>query len=294
MYPYLIDVMLRLPLLGPLHVQLPSYGLMVALAIALGWVWLTKNARADGLDPDAAAQATFWAVLGGMLGGKLGLILVEFPSYLADPGQLLSMDFVRAAGVIWTGVLGGTAGFVLVAYRRGLPLARLLDAAAVPLPVCQAIGRVGCLLGGCCYGGRCDLPWGVVYHSAEAHGRTGVPLGVPLHPAPLYEALWSLAVVLPLLLLFRSRARHRVPGQITLLYFALYGVGRFLVEYSRGDAIRGLWFGGAVSTSQLLSLTIVPTAALLWVWLVRRARAAGAAADGAGPEDPALPGPSVP
>lgn len=289
MYPYLIDTVLHLPLFGALHVQLPSYGLMVAFAIAVGWVWLTKNARADGLDADAAAQATFWAVLGGMIGGKVGLLVVEAPSYLADPGQILSMDFVRAAGLIWTGVLGGTAGFVIVARRRGLPLARLLDAAAVPLPVCQAIGRVGCLLGGCCFGGRCDLPWAVVYHSAEAHGRTGVPIGVPLHPAPLYEALWSLAVVLPLLLLFRARAPRRVPGQVTLLYFALYGVGRFLVEYSRGDAIRGLWFGGAISTSQLLSLAIVPTAAVLWVWLARRARAAAPE-----PVDPALPGPSVP
>jgi phosphatidylglycerol---prolipoprotein diacylglyceryl transferase len=269
-HPYLIDIPnLRIPLLGSVHFQLPTYGVLVALAIVVGWVWLQRGAARAGIDPEGAASATFWAIVGGMLGGKLGLVLVDLPSFVHDPRQLVSLDFIRAAGLIWTGVIGGIAGFVLTARRRHLPLLRLLDVAAVPVPLCQAIGRVGCLMAGCCFGSQCDLPWAVVYHSAEANARTGVPLGIPLHPAPLYEALWSLGVVLPVLLFLRRRTARR-DGELIAIYLVLYGTGRFFVEFARGDDVRGIWFGGALSTSQLISLALVPLAALAWIWLRRR------------------------
>jgi len=228
-FPYLVDLGFRtLPLVGKVHVAIPTYGVLVALAILVAWTWYLGNARADGIDPDAAAGVAFW--------------------------------------------------FLLAARLRRLPAWQLVDAAAVPLPVAQAIGRLGCLAAGCCFGGRCDLPWGIVYRSATAHERTGVPLGVPLHPAPLYEALGNVLLVLPLLLLVRRR--RRVPGEVFLAWATGYGVLRFLVEFTRGDRVRGLWFGGTLSTSQLISLAVVPAAATAWVFLRRRARRAGERREG--------------
>ncbi|MCE5245384.1 prolipoprotein diacylglyceryl transferase [bacterium] len=257
------------PFLDLGFIQVPTYGIFLSTAILVGWMLFLRLAKRDGIDGDKAGAAAFWALVAGVVGGKVGLILVDLPIYLSQPQEIFTVGFLRAAGVVWTAVLAGAAAFAWTARRGKLPMGRLVDAAALPVPICQAIGRIGCLMAGCCYGGRCDLPWGIVYESQEAHLRTGVPLGVSLHPAPMYEALWSLAVVLPLLVLVRRR--RRAPGEVVLAYFGLYALGRFVVEFFRGDDLRGVWFGGAVSTSQLISLAVFPLALAAWIYLRRRA-----------------------
>lgn len=270
MHPYLLDLGLRrLPLIGEIHLFIPMYGVLVATAMLVGWFWLLRNGRRAGLDVNKVATAAFWALISGIVGAKLGLILVEAPTYLADPRQIFTINFVRTAGLVWTAVLAGAAALVVATRRLGLPTAVVLDAGAVPLPLSQAIGRVGCMMAGCCYGGECHLPWAIVYRSSAAHAQTGVPLGQPLHPSPLYEALWCLLIVLPGLLWLRRR-KARAPGELAAAYVVLYSVGRFLVEFTRGDTIRGLWFGGALSTSQVLSLAAAPVGLVIWILLRRR------------------------
>ncbi len=287
MHPTLIDFgELKLPFFGPVHFALPTYGICVATAVIIAWLWFTRRAAQDGVDPDHASQVAFWTLLGGLGGGKLGLLIVEAPYYLANPGDILSIDFLQAAGVVWTAVIGGAAALLISSWRHGLPIGRLLDAAAVPVPLAQAIGRVGCLFAGCCFGGRCAEPWGIIYYSQEAARRTGVPLGLSLHPTPIYEILWSLLIVLPLAA-FATRRRRR-PGEAALVYFAAYSLGRFFIEFWRGDIARGLWLGGTISTSQLISLVMAPLALGAWFWLRHRA---GAAPDGPQGSDPAGPAP---
>jgi phosphatidylglycerol:prolipoprotein diacylglycerol transferase len=267
-HPYLIDVHPELPWFGEVHIALPTYGALVALALVVAWFWVLRRARQRGLPVEPVSTVLFWSLVGGILGAKLGLVVVELPEYLADPGRLLSLEFLRAAGVIWAGLLGGLLALALSARRAGIPIATIGDLVAAPAPLAQAIGRIGCMMAGCCFGGACDLPWAVVYASGEAQARTGVPLGIPLHPAPLYEALWNIAVVVPAVLLIERRQRFR--GELVLAYLALYGSGRFFVELFRGDFARGLWFDGLLSTSQLVSMIIVPLALALW-WRGRSA-----------------------
>lgn len=272
MHPFLFDLgTYDLPLLGEIHLRLPAYGVLVATALVVGWIWIARRAMRRGIDVDAAMGVVFWGLVGGLAGGKIGLLVVDLPLYLSEPSRLLSADFLQAAGVVWTAILGGLLGLVLAARHSGMPLGEIADLIAVPMPVCQAIGRLGCMAAGCCFGGTCAAPWGVTYHSVDAHLRTGVPLGTPLHPAPLYEALFSLAIVLPLVLL--ADRRRRTPGEAAAAYFATYGAGRFVVEFFRGDAVRGVWLGGTLSTSQILSLLIVPVALAVWWTLRRRAPA---------------------
>jgi phosphatidylglycerol:prolipoprotein diacylglycerol transferase len=267
-HPFLDLGRVTIPGLGPVELSIPVYGLFVATALLTAWIWTARRAGRAGLDQERVGRVILWTVLAGIAGGKLGLVLLDLPRALSDPGGVFTWDLLQAAGVVWTALLGGLAGLVVGARRNAVDLPRMLDAAALPLPVAQAIGRIGCLFAGCCFGSHCTLPWGIVYRSSEASARTGVPLGETLHPAPLYEAGWSLLVVLPVLA-FVERRRRRAPGELAALYLALYGLGRFGVEFFRGDRVRGLWLDGLLSTSQLLSLAVLPVALAAW-WHLRR------------------------
>ena len=127
----------------------------------------------------------------------------------------------------------------------------MIERALPALATGHALGRVGCFLGGCCFGRAWDGPLAVHYHDALAPAAA-LPVG--RHPVPLYEAV----VLLALALVFASRP-SRAAGSGTRLcaYAACYSVLRIGLETLRGDAVRGVFFGGLVSTSQLVALCVL-------------------------------------
>ena len=98
------------------------------------------------------------------------------------------------------------------------------------------------------------MPWGVIFTNAVAHENTGVPLGVRLHPTQLYESATTL-VIFGVLLWWLPRKKH--DGDVFLGYLGLYAVGRFLLEYLRGDEGRGFVFHHLLSTSQFIALLVL-------------------------------------
>ena len=129
-------------------------------------------------------------------------------------------------------------------------------------------------MAGCCYGRSCDLPWAVTFSDPAAFQLTGVPLGVPLHPTQIYHALADFLILATTLWILK---RRRYEGQVFWCYVLLYAILRFVVEMFRGDAARGVFFDGRVSTSQLIA---VPAALLAAFMLFRLRRAGGAAVAG--------------
>ena len=126
---------------------------------------------------------------------------------------------------------------------------------------------IGCLLAGCCWGASCSLPWAIVYTNPQAAANVGTPLGVPLHPWPAYASLFNFGVYLVLAALY---ARRVATGRVLATYLLLYGVGRFSLEYLRGDALRGFVFHGVLSTSQAISVALIVAAASLHLWISSR------------------------
>jgi phosphatidylglycerol:prolipoprotein diacylglycerol transferase len=267
-HPVLIDLgTWTLPFLGETRVFLPTYGFLLAVAVSVAWVWFHRRAVGIGVDREAAFNLAFYALLGGLVGAKVSLIFVDLRWYLAEPARILST--LRSAGVLMGGVAAGILTFVLYARRHGLPLFRLGDAIAAPLALAQAVGRLGCFSAGCCFGVDAPGSWcAVTFHSVEAAARTGVKVGVPLVPVQLFQAGADLAVAGVLTWLWRRGLR---PGLVFAWYLVLYGLDRFVLEFWRGDVARGVWFGGALSTSQLLSVAAV-LAGSIWI-LGARARA---------------------
>ena len=134
----------------------------------------------------------------------------------------------------------------------------------------HAVGRLGCLAAGCCYGRPTSLPWGIALGGDPASSTPPELWGIPLHPVQLYESLANADIGLFLLtcLLPRARRRELVPGTVFLAYAALYGAARFLIEFFRFDD-RGASLP-PFSVSQWLALAAVAAAG--WLMLRRGVR----------------------
>jgi phosphatidylglycerol:prolipoprotein diacylglycerol transferase len=258
MHPTLID-------LG--FFQLPTYGVLLALGVIAGLWTLKRRADAAGMDGVRLVDFALWLVIWALLGAKLLLVLVELPRYLADPASLIGT--IRAGGVFLGGFIAAIIAAVVLLRRYRLAALPTFDVIAPSLALGHSIGRIGCLMAGCCWGGRCDLPWAITYTNPVAAERLGTPLHVALHPFPVYAAMFNFGLYLVLARLF---ARRPAPGRVFASYLMLYGIGRFALEFTRGDAVRGFVLGGALSTSQLIALGLLAAGTGLHWWIWRRAR----------------------
>lgn len=250
MHPILADFGTHdLPLLGMTHLFIPTYGVLFAAGALFAWWWFVRRAVQAGLPKDPIYSVAFWALIGGLFGAKATLIAVDLHYYLDHPMEILGT--IRSAGVLMGGILFGALAFILAVRHHRLPLFTLGDAIAAPLALAQAIGRLGCYSAGCCWGVPSDGWCAVRFTSTVAHDQTGVPLDTPLVPTQLIEFVFDLA--LAGLLTWMWRRRRKPAGTVFWVYLGLYSAGRALIEHWRGDAVRGLWLGASVSTSQLFA-----------------------------------------
>jgi len=247
--------------LGPFDVplRLPSYGVAMLLGMVLGWLVVRYlGRRVAPEEPWLDLYAGL--LLAGLVGAKLLFALVELPAVLA--GEIGVKEVVLAGGVWLGGVLGGLA-FCWHYFRRSeLAPGVGMNVLFTGLPLAHAVGRIGCFLAGCCYGAACAKPWAVTYSDPLAATFAGTPLGVPLHPSPLYEAGAELLNFAICVSLWRRKTPR--PWLVVFTWAGLYGMQRFVLEFFRGDW-RGAWMG--LSTSQWLTGVMVVAAV---VWFARR------------------------
>jgi len=251
MHPILFDI-------GGL--KLPAYGAILVVAFLISLFLLKREARRLGLDPNRIADAAIVGLLAGLIGAKLTLILIDLPEYLQDPSRLL--DTLRSAGVIYGGQIAGALGVIWYIRRHKLSFWKTIDLMTPFLALGIGLGRISCLMAGCCYG----IPYeGLFALHFPDHPMCEAPPGIGLFPVQLLSFLNGLALFGVLLYLLR---RKSFEGQITAWFVMLYGLTRGLLEFVRGDDIRGIWLGGAVSTSQL----IAAAALVFGIWLYFRQR----------------------
>jgi phosphatidylglycerol:prolipoprotein diacylglycerol transferase len=259
MYPKLLD-------LGPIPIH--TYGVLLAAALLSAISLAAYLGEKDGIPKKLVWDLGFVIILSALVGAKLLLVITSLDYYWENPGHLFSIDFLRAGGVYYGGLLGAIAGSAIYLNNNpGVPFIRMADVAAPAIPLGQSIGRLGCFSAGCDYGRPTDLPWGVTFTSEYAQQVVGVPLNIRLHPYQLYESFTTLFLCLLLLWLFR---RRRFTGQIFSSYLVLYGILRFFLEFFRGDADRGFLFDGLLSTSQFVSILLVPVALIAYMLLKKR------------------------
>ena len=257
MYPVLFHVGSR-----PIY----AWGLLLMVGFLLAAWRGARVARRYGLAPEDVWDASLVGLLGGIIGGRLVYVALEWKHFAANPVEIFQ---------IWTGgmtsfggLIGGVLAGLAVARLRKMNVADSADLAAVSLPIGYGIGRIGCLLNGCCYGGQCDLPWAVNFRHAD-----GTMTG-PSHPAQLYSA--AAALVMYLVLAWVER-RRRFRGQQILLFCVMYGVYRFLIEFVREGATASLSGIAHLTQAQVACVFIVAGASALYAMLARRAAASASA-----------------
>ena len=238
--------------------QIPAYGVMMGVGLFVaGGVALVRVQHAKLHWEDALVILA--CAFGFALLGAAGLyVLVTYSIRqifeMIRTGELFQSN--RMGLVFYGGLLLAIPGSWL-----GARLARthLMDYVVpiVPcIPLGHAFGRIGCLLAGCCYGVPTNLPIGIAY----TQNLSGAPLGVPLFPI---QAIESAALVLVFIILIFYTRCVRKPMQVAMLYIMLYSPLRFILEWFRYDAIRGVYFG--LSTSQWISIAIFIPAIVLFL-----------------------------
>jgi len=249
-----------------------TYGVLLAVGMLLALFVAARLAVRDGLPRERIYDLGLWTLIGGLLGSKILMLLVE------DNVQVLSLDFLRSGGVYYGGLLGGflTLFFLIRFYK--LPFWKVADAFAPGVALGQAIGRQGCFAAGCCWGKPTDSVFGVHFTEA-AHEFTGVPIysetggALHLHPTQLYESITMLVVFGILVYLHKNK---KFDGQVLIAYGIIYGIVRFSIEFLRDDPrgdLLGITTLTGLSTSQIISLLVAVGAVIFMILRLRKAKA---------------------
>ncbi|HYG07375.1 MAG TPA: prolipoprotein diacylglyceryl transferase [Stenotrophomonas sp.] len=266
--------------LGP--VQVHWYGLMYLLAFFSAW-WLGRSriraGRLPGVDMNGFSDLLFYAMLGVVIGGRVGYMLFyAFDAFLANP--LILFKVWEGGMSFHGGLLGVLAGCLWWVRRQQLHFFDVMDFVAPLVPLGLGFGRLGNFVGGELWGKYTGSDWGVIFPRAEralqdlpweqlqAQYASGALNALARHPSQLYEAFLEGVVMFVVLWLYsaRPRARYAVSGMFALLY----GVFRFAVEFVRMPD-NGIYVAfGWLTRGQILSLPLIALG--LWLlWLSRRA-----------------------
>jgi phosphatidylglycerol---prolipoprotein diacylglyceryl transferase len=252
--------------------RLPTYGVLLVLALISAVVTADRLGRREGFDPDRILDASVWIIVTGIVGAKVLMVLTDWRYYWQYPGELVSASTLLAGGVFYGGFIAACLFGLWYIHVHRMPVGKVFDINGPAVAVAQSIGRLGCLAAGCDYGRPTHSALGVIFTNPLSHQLSGVPLGIRLYPTQILESLATF-VIFGILL---WRYRHKTfDGQIFLLYVVLYGTARFFLEFLRGDEDRGFVFGHLLSTSQLIALVAIVTAAGITLWRRRRLLKAG-------------------
>ena len=260
---YLENVPKRFEIFG---IEIALYGVIIGIGMLLSLMLIAKVAKKSGQNPDYYWDMALVTIITGVVGARLYYVVFSWDSYKDD---LLSILNLRQGGLaIYGGIIGGA--LAIIAYTKykkySIPLA--LDTVAPGVALGQILGRWGNFFNREAFGDYTDglfamrLPVDAIRYSEitskmAEHMEAGVNY-VQVHPTFLYESLWNIGVLALMLLLWKKK---HFDGEMTLLYFAGYGIGRFFIEGLRTDQLQ---IGNTgIAVSQMLGITLFFTAVVV-------------------------------
>jgi phosphatidylglycerol:prolipoprotein diacylglycerol transferase len=249
------ESVIRFPFLGDLTLNPPAsfsvfgreiyfYGVIIALGFVLGILYCARRAPEFGIRSDDVYDMMIWMIPLSILGARLYFVIFQAEYYFAHPAEILA---------VWEGglaIYGGIISGVLVAFvfcrLRHISFPAMLDVMSFGVLIGQALGRWGNFFNREAFGAETEIFCRMGLTAPD--GTT-----VFVHPTFLYESLWNLLGLIFLIRFSRS-GRRRYNGQIALMYFFWYGLGRSWIEGLRSDSLYLAHTG--IRVSQLLSILI--------------------------------------
>ncbi|MBX4266097.1 prolipoprotein diacylglyceryl transferase [Clostridium estertheticum] len=231
-------------------VKIYGYGLMIMIGILSALFLLSCRSKKEQYNEDNVWDMAILTIICGVIGGKVMYIITDIKEVLQNPSVLKD---VGNGFVIYGAILGGILGIYIYSKKKDWNTLSVLDLLVPSLPLAQGFGRIGCFLAGCCYGKVTSLPIGVEFNNSPF-----APANVSLIPTQIFSSIFDF--MLALFLLWYDR-RERKKGRVFSLYLIIYSVGRFLIEFLRGDPRGSV---AIFSTSQFISLFVLIIGILLF------------------------------
>lgn len=224
--------------IGPFTVH--GYGVMIAIGILVGFYIAEKLADKNGLSKEHVDSLVFTVLITGYLVSKLTYVLVNFSDFLKNPMAVLG----SSGWVVMGGLIGGVLGAYGYCKIKKIDFFAYFNLFMPEVALAQAFGRIGCFFAGCCYGLETDSHLSLVFPKGSL-----APSGVHLIPTQLISSFGDFVLFV---ILYKIYTNDETKKETSAWYVILYSVGRFLVEFLRGDIERGSI--GILSTSQFLSV----------------------------------------
>jgi phosphatidylglycerol:prolipoprotein diacylglycerol transferase len=224
------------------------YGILISMGVLIGAIIAMKEAKRVGMDEEILIDFLIWEIPLCLVGARLYYVIFEWDMYKNNPIEALN---IRNGGLAIHGAII-TAIIVAIVFTRIKKLSfwTIADICAPSLILAQSIGRWGNFVNQEAHGGPTDLPWGIMID------------GIKVHPTFLYESIWNFLVFL--FLIWYSRNKKKVKGEVFLLYLGLYSFIRLFIEGLRTDSL----MLGPIRVAQLMSIIgmIIPA----YIFIQRR------------------------
>ena len=235
------------------------YGVLFALGFTLGILYCARRSKDFGLKSDDFYDMVILLIPLSILCARIYYVLFRLDDFIGRP--LIAYFAVWEGGIaIYGGIIGGILAIWLVTRRKKLPFLAMLDLTVFGVLIGQIIGRWGNFMNREAFGAQTEVFCRMGLTDPSGHT-------IYVHPTFLYESLWNLALFIGLWLWVR-KGKRKYDGQMSLLYFFFYGLGRAWIEGLRTDS---LYIGHTgIRVSQALSLVLVLCAGALLLWQRRR------------------------
>ncbi|MFC1892172.1 prolipoprotein diacylglyceryl transferase [Thermodesulfobacteriota bacterium] len=242
--------------IGP--VTLHTYGLFVALGCIAGILTAVHIGKSKGITAQQVMDMGFIIVLWGIIGSRLAYVFMNFSYYISHPLYIFK---IWQGGLVFSG--GLVAVLIALAWyirRQDLSFWQVGDLWSPAASLGQGLGRIGCLMAGCCYGKPTNLFWGITFSNSECLA----PVNISLHPTQIYSSLSGFIIFAVLLTIHK---RKSFKGQVLIWFLILHSTSRLLIERFRGDD-RGLLAGSEWTMTQA-GASIILFAAIITLFIIK-------------------------
>lgn len=239
---------ITVPILGQLIFS--WHGLFTAVGITCVLIWAIRRAKKEGYDEDIIYGIAISAIIGGLIGARVVHVVDFWGYYSTHPEAILRL---WAGGIgLMGGIIGATLGGSLYIWRHRYPFGKILDITTPGILIGQFVGRIGDIINGEHLANFLNQPWAMQYTHIDspAYGRG------PMHPAIAYEMILDVIIFV---ITYKLIGKIKPNGMVFATYLALYGLGRFFIQFTRMDST---WIAG-LQEAHFLSLGMLITGVIL-------------------------------